>query len=119
MNEAYIIDVCRTPRGIGKVGKGALADIHPQQLAASTLKAIAQRNHLNTADVEYRIPRNKACWFQHTVVLDRFPIHRRFVMRDYIGWPQHRAATCVVEVVMRIDERMDFLSREIARQLVA
>jgi acetyl-CoA C-acetyltransferase len=52
MAEALIIDACRTPRGIGKVGKGALADIHPQQLAASTLKALAKRNDLNTADVD-------------------------------------------------------------------
>ena len=52
MPDALIIDAVRTPRGIGKVGKGALADIHPQQLAASVLKAIAERNHLNTADVD-------------------------------------------------------------------
>jgi acetyl-CoA C-acetyltransferase len=52
MAEALIIDAVRTPRGIGKVGKGALADIHPQQLAASVLKAIAERNHLDTADVD-------------------------------------------------------------------
>src|SRR5580692_762753 len=52
MAEALIIDACRTPRGIGKVGKGALASIHPQQLAATVLKAIAERNHLNTADFD-------------------------------------------------------------------
>lgn len=52
MADAYIIDACRTPRGIGKVGKGALADIHPQQLGASVLKAIAERNSLNTAEVD-------------------------------------------------------------------
>jgi acetyl-CoA C-acetyltransferase len=52
VTEAYIIDACRTPRGIGKVGKGALADIHPQQLAASVLAALAERNDLNTADVD-------------------------------------------------------------------
>ncbi|HEY2034561.1 MAG TPA: acetyl-CoA C-acetyltransferase [Rhizomicrobium sp.] len=52
MPEAYIIDACRTPRGIGKVGKGALADIHPQQLAASVLSAMAKRNDLNTAEVD-------------------------------------------------------------------
>jgi acetyl-CoA C-acetyltransferase len=52
MAEAWIIDACRTPRGIGKVGKGALADIHPQQLAASVLSALASRNTLNTADVD-------------------------------------------------------------------
>lgn len=52
MPEALIIDVCRTPRGIGKVGKGALADIHPQQLAATVLKALAERNDLDTGDVD-------------------------------------------------------------------
>lgn len=52
MPEALIIDACRTPRGIGKVGKGALADFHPQHLAAAVLKAIAQRNNLNTAQVD-------------------------------------------------------------------
>ena len=52
MSEAFIIDACRTPRGIGKVGRGALADIHPQQLAACVLKAIAERNHLKTAEVD-------------------------------------------------------------------
>ncbi len=52
MPEALIIDACRTPRGIGKVGKGALADIHPQHLAATVLKALAERNDLNTAEVD-------------------------------------------------------------------
>jgi len=52
MPEAWIIDAVRTPRGVGKVGKGALADIHPQQLAATVLKAIAERNDLNTAEVD-------------------------------------------------------------------
>lgn len=52
MTEAWIIDACRSPRGIGKLGKGALAGIHPQQLAASVLKAIANRNDLRTSDVD-------------------------------------------------------------------
>lgn len=51
MAEAYIIDAVRTPRGIGKVGKGALAHMHPQHLAATVLKAIAERNHLDTSTV--------------------------------------------------------------------
>ena len=51
MNEAWIIDACRTPRGIGKKGKGALAEQHPQHLGATVLKALAERNDLNTADV--------------------------------------------------------------------
>ena len=52
MPEAWIIDAVRTPRGIGKVGKGALAEHHPQHLAATVLKALAERNHLNTAEVD-------------------------------------------------------------------
>ena len=52
MAEAYIIDACRTPRGIGKVGKGALADFHPQHLAATVLAAIRDRNNIDTADVD-------------------------------------------------------------------
>ena len=52
MTEAWIIDTCRTPRGIGKVGKGALADFHPQHLAATVLKAIQERNNINTAEVD-------------------------------------------------------------------
>ena len=52
MNEAWIIDACRTPRGIGKVGKGALAEIHPQLLGATVLAAIAERNDLDTGDVD-------------------------------------------------------------------
>jgi acetyl-CoA C-acetyltransferase len=52
MSEAYIIDAVRTPRGIGKQGKGALAEQHPQHLAATVLKAIAQRNGLDTATID-------------------------------------------------------------------
>ncbi|MFT4518201.1 MAG: acetyl-CoA C-acetyltransferase [Halioglobus sp.] len=51
MSEAWIIDTCRTPRGIGKKGKGSLADQHPQHLGATVLKALAERNDINTAEV--------------------------------------------------------------------
>jgi acetyl-CoA C-acetyltransferase len=52
MAEAYIIDAVRTPRGIGKPGKGALSHLHPQHLAATVLKAIRDRNNLDTATVD-------------------------------------------------------------------
>ncbi len=52
MSEAWIIDACRTPRGIGKKGKGALAHLHPQHLGATVLRAIAERNRLDTAEVD-------------------------------------------------------------------
>ncbi|WP_416909157.1 MAG: acetyl-CoA C-acetyltransferase [Polymorphobacter sp.] len=52
MAEAYIIDAVRTPRGIGKVGKGALAHLHPQHLAATVMRALADRNGLDTGTID-------------------------------------------------------------------
>jgi acetyl-CoA C-acetyltransferase len=52
MSEAYIIDAVRTPRGIGKTGKGALAHMHPQHIAATVLGALRDRNGLDTKDVD-------------------------------------------------------------------
>jgi acetyl-CoA C-acetyltransferase len=52
MTEAWIIDACRTPRGVGKYPKGALSQIHPQRLGSTVLKALAERNGLNTAKVD-------------------------------------------------------------------
>ena len=52
MEEVWIIDHVRTPRGIGKVGKGALADLHPQHLFATTLKALKARNDIKTEEVD-------------------------------------------------------------------
>jgi len=52
MGEAYIIDAVRTPRGVGKPGKGALSHLHPQHLAATVLKAIRDRNNLDTSTVD-------------------------------------------------------------------
>jgi acetyl-CoA C-acetyltransferase len=52
MRDALIIDACRTPRGIGKLGKGALSDLHPQHVAATVLRALVERNDFDTADVD-------------------------------------------------------------------
>jgi acetyl-CoA C-acetyltransferase len=52
MGNAYIVDACRTPRGIGKVGKGALAHLHPSYLGSTVLAAMSERNNLNTAEVD-------------------------------------------------------------------
>jgi acetyl-CoA C-acetyltransferase len=52
MSIAYIVDACRTPRGIGKQGKGALAHLHPQELGATVLRAIRDRNALDTSKVD-------------------------------------------------------------------
>lgn len=50
--EAWIIDAVRTPRGIGKQGKGSLAHLHPQRVAATALRAIRDRNNLKTEEVD-------------------------------------------------------------------
>ncbi len=52
MKEAWIIDAARTPRGIGKQGKGALWDVHPQRLMSTVLKALAERNDLNSEEID-------------------------------------------------------------------
>jgi acetyl-CoA C-acetyltransferase len=52
MTDAWIIDACRTPRGIGKKDKGALAHLHPQHLGATVLRAIAERSDLDTAEID-------------------------------------------------------------------
>ena len=52
MSEAYIIDTVRTFRGLGKMGKGALSQMHPEHLSATVLSALAERNGFNTADVD-------------------------------------------------------------------
>ncbi|MCW1381613.1 acetyl-CoA C-acetyltransferase [Novosphingobium sp. KCTC 2891] len=52
MTQAYIVDAVRTPRGIGKPGKGALAHLHPQDLGATVLRALRDRNALDTGRVD-------------------------------------------------------------------
>jgi acetyl-CoA C-acetyltransferase len=52
MGEAWIIDAVRTPRGKGRKDVGALVNTHPQELMATTLRALAARNHLDTRDVD-------------------------------------------------------------------
>lgn len=52
MQNAVILDACRTPRGIGKPGRGTLTDIHPQRLAATVLAATAQRSQLDTREID-------------------------------------------------------------------
>lgn len=51
MGNSYIIDAVRTPRGKGKK-RGTLASVHPQELAAATLKAIQSRTGIDPKTVE-------------------------------------------------------------------
>lgn len=50
MNEAYIFDALRTPRGKGKAS-GALYEVKPINLLSKALKALQQRNELDTSQV--------------------------------------------------------------------
>ena len=52
MGEAWIIDAVRTPRGKGKKDVGALSDTHPQELLATTLRALVDRNGFDPHDVD-------------------------------------------------------------------
>ena len=53
MTEALIIDACRTPRGIGKVGKGALAEIASAAAGRNGAGGDRRaRNNLDTNDVD-------------------------------------------------------------------
>ena len=47
MNDAFIFDAVRTPRGRGKPN-GSLHEITPIKLASSTLSALKKRNNINT-----------------------------------------------------------------------
>ena len=52
MSDAYIFEAVRTPRGRGKAGKGALSNVHPQELLAQTLNRLAEKAGVDPADVE-------------------------------------------------------------------
>lgn len=51
-NDVFILDAVRSPRGIGKAGKGALSAIHPQELLAQVLNALVARTGVSGADVD-------------------------------------------------------------------
>jgi len=51
MSEAFIYDAVRTPRGRGK-SDGSWHEVQPIQLLTSVLKAIQERNHLDTSFVD-------------------------------------------------------------------
>ena len=52
MSYSYVVDAVRTPRGRGKPGKGALSGIHPQELFAQLLVALAGPNGFDPARVD-------------------------------------------------------------------
>ena len=52
MGNGCVVDSCLTPRGIGEVGTGAVAQLRPSDVGSSILSAMAERNNLNTSEVD-------------------------------------------------------------------
>ncbi len=50
--ESYIIGAARTPRGKGKIGRGALTGVHPQELLATVLRALPSQSGFDVEDVD-------------------------------------------------------------------
>ena len=50
LEDTFLLDAVRTPRGKGK--RGALHDVHPQELLAQTLNALRQRTAIDPHDVD-------------------------------------------------------------------
>ncbi|MCH8884140.1 MAG: acetyl-CoA C-acyltransferase, partial [SAR324 cluster bacterium] len=80
MGEAWIIDAVRTPRGKGKKDVGSLAETHPQELMATTLRALTRRNPIDSKDVDDVIVgcvsqagEQGACIARNSVLLAQWP----------------------------------------------
>src|SRR5437870_4766372 len=88
MAYAFIVDAARTPRGRGKAGKGALSGIHPQELFAQTLNALASRTGIEKRDVDDVI----------TGVVSQVNEQGSNLARNAVlaaGWPDEVSATSV------------------------
>lgn len=78
--EAWIIDGVRSPRGIGKRGKGSLSHLHPQRALAQVLNALHERVGFDTADVEDVVTGNAANVADHAHDIGRMSVLDA-------GWP--------------------------------
>src|SRR6266481_4324210 len=52
MANSYIIGAARTPRGRGKIDKGALSGVHPQELFGQVLNTLQQRLGFDAREVD-------------------------------------------------------------------
>jgi acetyl-CoA C-acetyltransferase len=78
--EAWIIDAARSPRGIGKQGKGSLAHLHPQRVLAQVLVALQDRVGFDPADVDDVVCGNGAHAGDHAHDIGRMAVLDA-------GWP--------------------------------
>jgi len=79
VTEAWIIDGVRTPRGKGKES-GSLHHLHPQELLGQCLRALADRNSLDPADVDDVIMGNGNAAGDHNSDIARLAVLA-------CGWP--------------------------------
>jgi acetyl-CoA C-acetyltransferase len=79
MSEAWIIDGVRSPRGKGK-SNGSLHHIHPQELLAQVLNALAARTGIDRADVDDVIVGNGSQSGDHGACIGRMAVLAA-------GWP--------------------------------
>ncbi|MEU5979933.1 thiolase family protein [Streptomyces sp. NPDC047315] len=81
MRDAVIVDAVRTPVGKGKPG-GALSGIHPTDLSAHVLKAVAERTRLDPGSVDDVI------WGCVSQVGEQAGSIGRYAVLA-AGWPEH------------------------------
>ncbi|MCS7206036.1 MAG: acetyl-CoA C-acetyltransferase [Leptospiraceae bacterium] len=81
MKDVYIIDAVRTPRGKGKK-RGALAHIHPVDLASYCIKGIVERNPVDPEAIDdvilgcvTQVGEQGACIARNAVLASGLPIH--------------------------------------------
>ncbi len=79
MPEAWIIDACRSPRGKGKE-TGGLHGIHPQELLAQVLNALAARTGIPLGDVDDVVVGNNENVGDHGSCIGRMAVLAA-------GWP--------------------------------
>jgi acetyl-CoA C-acetyltransferase len=79
MGEAWIIDGVRSPRGRGK-SSGSLHDVHPQELLAQVLNALAARAGIDKNDVDDVIIGNGNPSGDHAACIGRMAVLAA-------GWP--------------------------------
>ena len=78
--EAWIIDAVRSPRGIGKQGKGKLAHLHPQRVLAQVLNALKDRTGFDPKDLDDVVAGNGAHAGDHAHDIGRMAVLDA-------GWP--------------------------------
>ncbi|MET8573532.1 thiolase family protein [Streptomyces sp. NPDC005012] len=81
MRDAVVVDAVRTPIGKGKPG-GALAGVHPTDLSAHVLRALAERNGLDPGTVD------DVVWGCVSQVGEQAGCIGRYAVLA-AGWPEH------------------------------